>query len=110
MPAEGGLHLEKETVRRLRGAVSLVTDAIEAAATETQRVHEVFARRPYAALERIGPIAGPVRVVEGIHSAVMETAYGSVRILNALAGAVVTTAIGRLDSDSSRPGAARTRV
>ena len=47
-------------------------------------------------LERIGPIAGPVRAIEGLHSVVMETAYGSVRVLNAIAGAVVTTAIDRL--------------
>ena len=83
-----------------------MTDAVEAAATETQRVHEAFARRPYALLERIGPIAGPVRAIEGLHSAVMETAYGSVRVLNAFAGAVVTTAIDRLERDPARPGAA----
>jgi hypothetical protein len=88
--------MEERTVRRLRGAVALVTDAVDAAATETHRVHEVFARRPYAVLERVGPIAAPVRAVEGIHSAVMETVYGSVRILNAIVGAVVTTSIDRL--------------
>jgi hypothetical protein len=98
--------VERRTIRKLRGAVELVTDAVEAAATETQRVHEEFARRPYAVLERIGPIAAPVRAIERVHTAVMETAYGSVRILNALAGAVVTTAIDRLERDPVRPGAA----
>jgi len=102
--------MEKRTIRRLRGAVELVTDAIEAAATQAQRVHEDFARRPYGVLERIGPIAGPVRAIEGLHSAVMETAYGSVRILNAAAGAVVTTAIDRLGAGPTRPGNARPRV
>jgi len=88
--------MEKRTIRKLRGAVELVTDAVDAATTEAQRTHEAFARRPYAVLERIGPIAGPVRAIEGLHSVVMETAYGSVRVLNAIAGAVVTTAIDRL--------------
>jgi hypothetical protein len=91
------------TIRRLRGAADLVTDAIEAAATEAQRAHEAFARRPYAVLERIEPIAGPVKAIEGVHNLVMETAYGSVRVANAIVGAVVTTAIDRMETGMFHP-------
>jgi hypothetical protein len=88
--------MEETTIRRLRGAVALVTDGVEAAATEAQRAHEAIARRPYAWLERIEPIAGPVRAIESVNFAFVETAYGSVRVFNAVAAAVVTTAIDRL--------------
>ncbi len=90
--------METRTIRRLRGAVALVTDGVEAAATEAQRAHEAFARRPYAWLSRIGPMAGAVRAIECLHSAVMETAYGGVRIVNAVAGAVATSVIDRLEA------------
>lgn len=90
--------MEKRTLRRLRGAVALVTDGVEAAATEAQRAHEAIARRPTRWLSRVGPIAGPVRAIEGLHSAVMETAYGSVRVLNAVAGAVATSVIDQLEA------------
>lgn len=96
MPPDGEARAEQRTARRLRGAAALVTDAIEAAAVEAQRVHETIARRPYAVLERIGPIAGPVRAIESAQGAITAIAYGAVRAGNAIAGAVVTTAIDRV--------------
>lgn len=91
--------MEERTIRRLRGAVALVTDGVEAAATEARRAHEVIARRPYAILERIGPIAGPVRAIESLQAAITDLAYGAVRAANAVAGAVVTSAIDRLGAE-----------
>jgi hypothetical protein len=88
--------VEKHTIRRLRGAVALVADGVDAVAREAQRAHEVLARRPYALLSRIEPIAAPVRAVEGVQAAITEAAYGSVRVLNAIVAAAVTTAIDRL--------------
>jgi hypothetical protein len=93
---EGGV--DKRTIRRLRGAAALVTDAVEAAATEAQRAHEAFARGPYAVLERIAPIAGPVRAIEGVQAAITATAYAAVRAVNGIAGDVVTKVIDRLEA------------
>ncbi len=90
--------MEARTIRRLRGVVELLTDGVDAVTTEARRAHEAIARRPYAVLERIGPIAGPVRAIESVHAVVMETAYGSVRVLNAVAGAVATSLIDRLET------------
>lgn len=102
--------MERRTIRKLRGAVELVTDAVEAAAKETQRVHEVFARRPYAVLERIEPLAAPSKAIGSLQFAITALAYGAVRAGNAVAGAVVTTAIDRLERDPARPEPARRRV
>ena len=102
--------MEKRTIRKLRGAVDLVTDAVDAATTEAQRAQEVFARRSYAVLARIQPLAGPAKAIESLQSAITALAYGAVRAGNAIAGAVVTTAIDRLESGPTRPGATDPRV
>ena len=98
--------MQKRTIRKLRGAVELVTDAVDAAATEAQRAHEELARKPYAVLARIEPIAGPAKTIESLQFAITALAYGAVRAGNAIAGAVVTTAIDRLERDPARPGVA----
>lgn len=99
--------MEERTIRRLRGAVALVTDGIEAAATEVQRAHEVIARRPYAILERIGPIAAPVRAIESLQAAITDLAYGAVGAANAVAGAVATSAIDRLRAERAASSSRR---
>lgn len=96
--------MEKRTIRKLRGAVELVTDAVEAATTEAQRTHEALARKPYAVLSRIEPIAGPARAIESLQFAITAIAYGTVRAGNAIAGAVFTAAIDRLSASArTRP-------
>ena len=90
--------MEKRTIRRLRGAAALVTDAVEAAATEAQRAHEAFARGPYSVLARIEPIAGPVRAIESVQAAITAIAYGAVRAVNGIAGDVVASALDRLEA------------
>jgi hypothetical protein len=102
--------VEKRTIRKLRGAVELVTDAVDAATTEAQRTQEAFARRPYAVLARIEPLAGPAKAIESLQFAITAIAYGAVRAGNAIVGAVVTSAIARLESGPTRPGATRPRV
>ena len=98
--------MEKRTIRKLRGAVELVTDAVDAATTEAQRTHEAFARRHYAVLSRIEPIARPAKAIESLQLAITRVAYGTVRAGNAIVGAVVTTALDRLERDPARPGVA----
>jgi hypothetical protein len=90
--------VQKRTVRRLRGAAALVTDAVEAGAAEVQRAHEAIARRPYAVLSRIDPIAGPVRAIESVQVAITAVAYGAVRAGNGTVGRVVTAVIDRLEA------------
>jgi hypothetical protein len=102
--------MEKRTIRRLRGAVELVTDAIDAATTEAQRTQEAFARRPYAVLARIEPIARPAKAIESLQFAITAVVYGAVRAGNAVVGAVFTAAVDRLESGPTRPGAAHPRV
>ncbi|MEO8055001.1 MAG: hypothetical protein ABI768_07600 [Acidobacteriota bacterium] len=102
--------MEKRTIRKLRGAAELVTDAVDAATTEAQRAHEELARRPYAVLARIEPIAGPAKAIESLQFAITRIAYETVRAGNAIVGAVVTTALDRLEREPARPGAARPRV
>jgi hypothetical protein len=99
--------MEKRTIRKLRGAVELVTDAVDAATTEAQRTQEAFARRPYAVLARIEPLAGPAKAIETLQFAITAIAFAAVRAGNAIVGAVVTAAIDRLESGPTRPGAAR---
>lgn len=93
--------MEKRTIQRLRGVTALVRDAVEAVATEAQRAHEAFARRPYAVLSRIDPINGPVRAIERVQFAITAIAYGAVRSVNGIAGDVVTKVIDGLEAGTA---------
>ena len=91
--------VEKRTIRRLRGATALVTDAVDAAATEVQRVHEAIARRPYLVLSRIAPMDGPVKAIESVQVAITAVVYGAVRAFNGIAGDIASRVIDRLEVD-----------
>lgn len=79
--------------QQILGAKDLLHDAITAAVNATERVHLAIARKPYALLERIQPIARPVKLVEQIQLAITGVAYGGTRVLHHAVNAVVTQAL-----------------
>lgn len=85
--------MEEQTVRQLQGAADLLQDAVTHGAGAIERAHLQTMRVPYAVLERVRPIAGPVRVVERVQVELTVVVYGAVRGIAGLAAAATRKAI-----------------
>ncbi|MEO8756096.1 MAG: hypothetical protein ABI624_25850 [Casimicrobiaceae bacterium] len=79
----------------------LITDALTAGVTRTEEIHRAIARRPYAVLKRIGPIATPARTVEFVETAISGSVYWTIRIATGVSGRIVSQALERLDASES---------
>jgi hypothetical protein len=79
-------------LKLLRGAASLLSDAIEHGTAAVERVHLATAARPFGVLERIPPTALVARGVHVAHDAIASSVYGTIRAVNRLAGAAVSAA------------------
>lgn len=93
--------MEKTTLRQLRGLNALVADALEAGVTRTEEIHRGIARYPYAVLERISPVASPVRVVEFVDTTITGSVYWTLRLATRASGALVAQVLDRLDTRAS---------
>jgi hypothetical protein len=58
------------TVQQMRGIQDLVQTAISEATSAIEDAHHDIARKPYAVMERIAPIAGTASIVEGLQLSV----------------------------------------
>jgi hypothetical protein len=64
---------------RLRGLVQLLGDGVEHGSAAVEELHRQTARRPFAAVAAVPPLAPAARVVEGVHDLVLTGVYGCVR-------------------------------
>jgi hypothetical protein len=81
------------TLRRLKGATSLVHDAIDAAVPAIARAHRGVANTPFVVLERVGPIAAPVAVVRAVHDTVTDGTYRTIRSANRILARLTVCAL-----------------
>ncbi len=95
--------MDKTTRRKLEGLNHLVHDGVHAAVSETEKVHSEFARYPYAILERITPIAMPVRVIEFVQTSITGLVYRSIRLGATVASTAAAVTLAALPDDKSEP-------
>lgn len=88
----------RPTLRQLKGLNDLIADAVEAGVTRTEEMHRAIARRPYAVLKRIGPVATPVRTVEFVETTISGSVYWTIRFATRVSGAVVAEVLERLEA------------
>lgn len=91
------------SIDRWRGLKSLLQDVVEHGSRAVERVHLETARRPFAVLELIPPIAAPARVVHVVHDVVVTTSYGAVRLVNRAVGATLDVALGAASEPEGPP-------
>jgi hypothetical protein len=94
--------MDKPTLRQLKGLNDLVADALEAGVTRTEEMHRAIARRPYAVLKRIGPVATPVRGIEFVETTISGSVYWTIRFATRVSGAVVSEVLERLEAGRKR--------
>ena len=92
--------MEKDTIGKLRGLNSLVAEALDAGVTRTEQIHRAIARRPYAVLKRISPVASPVRTVEFVESTISGMVYWTIRLATRAGGGAIAHVLTQLDANA----------
>ena len=92
------------TLERWRGLKALAQDAVEHGSRAVERVQMETARRPFAVLEAIPPLAPTARGVHMAHDAYVAGVHVAIRTVNGLVGIAVDVAI-----DMARDGRAPSR-
>ena len=85
--------MNKMAVGQLRGAKDLIEDAVLACTDAAQLLQLSLTRQPYAVLEKITPIAVPVRAVEQVQNAITVGIYGTIRSITRATAAVASHAL-----------------
>jgi hypothetical protein len=70
------------SMRRWRGLVALVHDAVKHGSEAVERVQKDYARIPFAAVESIQPIAVPARAAHVAHDVSVSLTHAAIRIVN----------------------------
>ena len=96
---------DPKELKRLRGAMALLSDAVEHGASAIERVHLATAARPFAILESIPPTALVAKGVHVAHDAIASGVYGTIRIVNRVARSAVSIALD-VAEDPAPPDAA----
>ena len=76
-------------MRRWRGLKALVQDGVEHGSRAVERVQLGIARRPFELLEKVEPIAVPVRGIREIHDTAVTSVHGMIRLVNRVAGSTL---------------------
>lgn len=94
--------LSKLPVKELRGINALIHDAVDAGVDATEKMHLAIARKPFAVLEKITPIAAPARVVDRVQLAITTGVYRSIRVVNRLSGSLGKHVIDRIEQAADK--------
>ena len=89
------------TVQQMRGIQDLVQTAINETTSAIEDAQHDIARKPYAVMERIWPIAGTAGIVEDIQVSVTKTVYHSIRTATSIIGKIAALALDQLEKRES---------
>ena len=73
-------------VKKWRGLKSLVQAAVDQGSLAIERVQKGAAKRPFAIVESIPPIAGPAAAIHLLHDAAISGVHGAIRLVNRAVG------------------------
>ncbi|MET0593903.1 MAG: hypothetical protein ABW133_14470 [Polyangiaceae bacterium] len=80
-----------------RGVAALIRDGVEHGSRAVERVQLETARRTFAILEQIPPIAAPTRVVHVVHDKSVGTVHAMIRGINAAVGGAIAVTLEQLE-------------
>jgi hypothetical protein len=80
-------------LRRWRGLVALVRDAVEHGSRAVEKVQLETAGRPFGILEQIPAVAEPTRLVHVVHDATVSGVHGVVRAVSRTVATTVDVAL-----------------
>jgi len=89
------------TVQQMRGIQDLVQTAVHEATNALEGAQHNVARKPYAVMERIWPIAHTASAVESVQMSITKRVYHSIRTANTIAGSLAALALDQLEKRES---------
>lgn len=87
-------------IKKWRGVVALLRDAVEHGSRAVEKVQLETAKRPFVVLEHIPAIATPTKVVHVAHDASVKTVHGIIRGVNAIVGTSIDVVLEHVDASS----------
>jgi len=87
-------------IKKWRGVVALLRDAVEHGSRAVEKVQLETAKRPFVVLEHIPAIATPTKVVHVAHDASVKTVHGIIRGVNAIVGTSIDVVLEHVDSEA----------
>ena len=91
-------------MKRWHGLKDLVQDAVDKGTTAVERVHKDVARKPFAVLEYVPPLAAPARLGWSLLERTISGTYETIRAVNRVAGDLAGHAIDIAERQSARKG------
>ena len=85
--------MKKIPIKELRGAKDLLHEAVQAGVNASEKVQRDIARKPYALLGKIRPIAAPVKVIEQTQTLITDKVYQAIRGVTKLSHFAASTAL-----------------
>jgi hypothetical protein len=85
-------------MKRWRGVVHLVRDAVEHGATAIEQLQKDAAATPFRVLEALPAVSAPARQVHRVHDLAVSGIYGAVRLVNRGVGAAADVAFDVLEA------------
>ena len=90
-------------MKRLRGVLHLVRDAVEHGSLAVERLQKEAASTPFRVLEALPPVAAPARQVRAIHDAAVSGVHGLVRLVNRGVGLAADKTLDVLEARKAAP-------
>ena len=81
------------TLERWRGLKSIAQAAVEQGSRAIESVQKQAARRPFAVLEALPPLAALARSIHGVHDASVAGVHGAMRLVTRLVGLALDVAL-----------------
>jgi hypothetical protein len=94
--------MSNSTVKQLRELHNWMQNAAEATVDVTEKLHLVAIRKPFAALEKIDAIAGPVHLLDRAQNAVSRSVFRSLRAVNAFGANLAGRVIDQIESGAEK--------
>lgn len=91
-------------LRRWRGLVALLGDAVEHGSRAVEKVQLEMAGRPFGVLEQIALVAEPTLLVHRIHDATVSGVHVVVRTVSGVVAATVDVALRAAEEPAERDG------
>jgi len=88
-------------MKRWRGLKNLVQDAVEHGSRAIERVQKDTAKLPFELLEKIPPLAVPVKGVREIYETSVSGVHGMIRLVNRVVGTTLDTVIDVVDKPAA---------
>lgn len=93
-------------MQRWRGLKSLIVDAVDQGSRAVERIQKETAQTPFAILERIPPLAVPVKGIHEIHDTAVSSIHGMIRLVTRVTGDTLDVVLDAVEKQQSAKGVA----